>query len=146
MSVTIAIRPATMNDAVDVHGLLVQLGYVLEIDAVTGRLGGFLRDPARPVLLAVDIETVVGLIAVAWAPMLQADKPVGRITTLVVRDIARGTGVGRRLVDAALEIARRAGCGRLEVTTALRRVEAQAFYRAVGFTASSMRLHRDLET
>ncbi len=76
--------------------------------------------------------------------MLHTGAPVARITTLVVRDAARGRGVGRILVEAGADLARGAGCETLELTTALRRTDAQAFYQAIGFTASSIRLHRSL--
>lgn len=94
-------------------------------------------------LVALDAG-VVGLVALHWSSMLQHERPVARITTLVVRDDARGKGIGRALVEAGAKHARQAGCGLLELTTALHRADAQAFYRALGFTASSLRMHRPL--
>jgi GNAT superfamily N-acetyltransferase len=53
---------------------------------------------------------------------------------LYVRDHARGGGVGRSLVEAALERARGRGCRRIELDVNERNTEALAFYRALGFT------------
>ena len=66
----------------------------------------------------------------------------GAITALIVREDARGKGAGRALVEAGAELAKQAGCGLVELTTALHRTEAQAFYKTLGFEASSLRLHR----
>lgn len=76
--------------------------------------------------------------------MLFSVDPVARITTLVVNEQARGKGVGRLLVQAGAGLARQAGCKVLELTTARHRTDAQAFYKSIGFPASSLRLHRDL--
>ena len=97
-----------------------------------------------PVLVAVEGDRLLGVIALHWTPMLHLAAPLARITVLVVREDTRGTGVGRRLVDAAAALARNAGCGHLELTTGLRRTDAEAFYRAIGFTESSVRLVREL--
>ncbi len=109
------------------------------------RLDLFAKQPADPVLLATEDAKGVGLIALHWTFMLHHGKPVARITALVVRDDARGKGIGRTLVDAGAALARQAGCDLLELTTALHRTEAQAFYKALGFTASSLCLRRALE-
>jgi ribosomal protein S18 acetylase RimI-like enzyme len=77
-----------------------------------------------------------------WTPMLHLAAPLARITALVVREGTRGKGIGRRLVDAGAALATNAGCGQLELTTAVHRTDAQAFYRAIGFTESSVRLVR----
>ena len=66
------------------------------------------------------------------------------ITALVVATEARGCGAGRQLLEEAHRRARRAGRVRLELTTALHRTEAHAFYCACGFTESSLRFSRAL--
>ncbi len=86
----------------------------------------------------------LGLIALHLATMLQVMEPVARVTALVVQDQGRGAGVGRLLVDAGDELARRAGCRVLELTTAVARTDAHAFYRKLGFTNSSLRFSRPI--
>ncbi len=139
----IGVRPAHREDAPDIRLLLRQLGYDLPLDGIRDRLGA-LTETDR-VLLAWEGDANLGLIALHCASMLHVARPVARITTLVVSDMARRRGVGRILVDAGAAWARQAGCGILELTTALRRTDAQAFYRSLGFEAAALRLHRILD-
>lgn len=124
---------------------LGQLGCAFTVEEVRARLGLLAKQPADPVLFATEDASGVGLIALHWTFMLHHGKPVTRITAPLVRDDARGKGIGRILVDAGAALARQAGCGLLELTTALHRTDAQAFYKAFGFTASFLCLHRAFE-
>jgi ribosomal protein S18 acetylase RimI-like enzyme len=122
----------------------IRLGYESSEDDVRSKLALLSEGTSDPILVAVDGERLLGVIALHWAPMLHLAAKLARITALVVRADTRGIGVGRRLVDAGAALARNAGCSQLELTTAVRRADAQAFYRAIGFTESSVRLVRAL--
>ena len=52
---------------------------------------------------------------------------------LFVQSHLRGQGVGRRLVDAVIDHARQTRCSFLVVATAAGNLQAQAFYRGLGF-------------
>lgn len=138
------IRPARPDDAPGVQDLLAQLGYALSVQAVEKRLTVLAARGSDPVLLALRDDRPVGLVAVHWTIMLHLSAPSARITALVVDHRGRGHGIGRALIDAAADLARTAGCEILELTTGLQRLDAQAFYKAVGFTASSLKLQRSL--
>ena len=138
----IDIRPARHGDEAAVQALLGELGYAVAAEEVRSRLDDLLGRGTDPVLLAAAGDEILGLIALHWTRMLHHRERVARITALIVRDRARGKGVGRALVEAGAERARAAGCGLLELTTALHRTDAQAFYKSLGFEASSLRLHR----
>ncbi len=140
----IDVRRADLGDSMVVQNLLSQLGYVFAVEDVRTRLSLFAKQPVNPVLLATENGRAAGMIALHWTVMLHHSKPVARITALVVSDDARGRGIGRILVDAGAALARQAGCDFLELTTALHRTDAQAFYKALGFTASSLCFRRTL--
>ncbi len=144
MAAGIDIRGAVPADAADVAGLLGQLGYPMTARAAALRLEAVAGDPDAIVLVASGYGPVVGVIAVNWCPMLHHERPLARITTLVVDDRARGSGIGRMLVKAASQAARMAGCDVLELTSGVRREAAHAFYRAIGFEHSSLRFSRSL--
>lgn len=138
------LRPPRSGDEPKVSVLLRQLGYDVSGEEVQVRLSELAGRQADPVLVAVEADQVLGLVALHWTAMLHTPKPVARITALVVHESVRGRGIGRSLVEAASVLARQAGCEVLELTTALHRTDAQAFYKGIGFEASSLRLHRTL--
>ena len=140
----IDVRPANLGDSLAVQELLSQLGYAFTVEDVRSRLARFAKQSADPILLAIEDDRAVGLVAMHWAFMLHHTEPVARITVLIVCDGARGKGIGRILVDAGAALAEQAGCNRLELTTAIHRTDAQAFYEALGFTASSLHFYRAL--
>jgi ribosomal protein S18 acetylase RimI-like enzyme len=53
---------------------------------------------------------------------------------LFVDESARGTGLGRALVNAGLERAKERGCRRIELDVNETNTDAIAFYEALGFT------------
>jgi ribosomal protein S18 acetylase RimI-like enzyme len=143
--VAITIRTARAGDLADIRGLLGQLGYATDETALAGNLARLAASGTDTVLVAADGARCVGLLGLHIAPMLQLDRDVARITTLVVDSGMRGHAIGRRLVDAAIVIAGQAGCGRMELTTAMSRADAHAFYRALGFDQTALRFSRTID-
>ncbi len=140
----IDVRPADLDDSLIVQDLLGQLGYAFAL-RMCARLNLFAKQPVNPVLLAAENNKAIGLIAMHWTVTLHHSKPVAPITALIVSVHARGKGIGRLLVDAGAALARQAGCELLELTTALQRTDAQAFYKALDFAASSLCFYRALD-
>jgi GNAT superfamily N-acetyltransferase len=132
----VSVRAATLADTGAVADLLADLGYPTAGDVATKRLGRLLATGHDPVYLAMQDDQAVGLMAMHFTEMLHVAGPVARITTLVVRDGGRGQGVGKRLIAEADRMAREAGCYELELTTGLRRTQAQAFYEGRGMGRS----------
>ncbi|HEV2546456.1 MAG TPA: GNAT family N-acetyltransferase [Stellaceae bacterium] len=126
--------------------LLRELGYDVPAEAAAVRLKALAESGNDAVYLCLPTGNTVplGLIAVHWAQMLHLAAPSARIAALVVSEKARRQRVGERLIAHAAEAARRAGCGSLELTTALHRDGAHAFYRALGFTEKSRHFQRPL--
>ena len=86
----VCIRPAGVEDRLAVQELLLQLGYVFTVEQVQARLSLLAMSDADPVLLAIQDDKAVGLIALHFATMLQQRESVAQITVLVVRDGVRG--------------------------------------------------------
>ena len=140
----IEIRRATPADGAAVSALLDQLGYAASPVAAGERLRRLEMTGADPVFLACDGADCLGLLALHIAPMLQYARPAARITALVVDARHRRSGVGRRLIAHAIAAAEAAGCELLELTSALDRTDAHAFYRRLGFAANSLRFRKPL--
>jgi GNAT superfamily N-acetyltransferase len=140
------IRLATPADAAALCVLLRELGYEVAPAAAAERLARLHASGTDPVFIAVEGDAPLGLVALHWAPMIHLEKPVARITALVVAERARRRGIGRLLIDRAIAVATAAGCGRVELTSANDRSDAHAFYRAAGFQQSSQRFHRELKS
>jgi GNAT superfamily N-acetyltransferase len=134
------IRRADNQDAQAVAGLMRFLGFDPSAGEIERRFELVSDHGLDSAYLAETIGKPIGLLAVHIAPLLFYPRPLARITTLVVAVDERRRGVGRRLVAFARQLADEAGCDKLELTTGLSRVEAHAFYEAVGFRHSALHM------
>jgi GNAT superfamily N-acetyltransferase len=137
------IREARAADAGAIAGLLTQLGYPSDADAVEDRLDRLRVVGDRVVVAELDGE-VVALAHLQVSPAVQRDRPVAKLGALVVDEGQRGRGIGRALVEAIEQEARLRGCELLFVTTAERRDDAHAFYESTGFEQTGRRYSRTL--
>jgi GNAT superfamily N-acetyltransferase len=140
----IEIRPITPEDAAAVGRLLQQLGYAVEPLQISARIGQLGKTGSDPILLAVSDRRVLGFIAMHVSQMVQHERPVMRVTALVVDCRARRRGIGKVLMDRAESLASTAGCEIVELTSAATRAEAHAFYRSIGYEPSSLRFRKVL--
>jgi GNAT superfamily N-acetyltransferase len=141
----LAIRLADVADADAIARLLDQLGYPTEHVEVPERLERLRANHRAAVLLAERDDEVVGLATVHILSVLNRHRDVAWLTALVVDESARGSGVGRRLVEAAEEFARQSNCERLSVTTHEHRTDAQSFYARVGLEPTGRRFGKMLK-
>ncbi len=140
----IRVRQAESSDAEPVARLLGELGYPTAVDDVPARIDRVNMDGGA-VYVAVDAEArVVGVTSLTKQYGLHAAGPVAYIMALVTSSDARGTGVGRALVEEAEKWARAAGCVRLSVTSAERRSDAHAFYPKCGLPYTGRRFSKSL--
>jgi ribosomal protein S18 acetylase RimI-like enzyme len=68
--------------------------------------------------------------------------PIGRVTALVVDTHLQGSGIGRKLMQAAEAQVTADGCGSMEITSHVDRVKAHAFYQGIDYTITSVRLNK----
>jgi ribosomal protein S18 acetylase RimI-like enzyme len=90
-----------------------------------------LEDPNTEYLLGGDPPA--GVAALRYRYGLWYDTEDCLLEDLYVSDEARGTGLGRALVEAALERARERGCARVELDVNEQNEPALALYRSLGF-------------
>ena len=138
------IRPAIANDAPAAVGLMAQLaeyGHGQVDSGVEDRFRAMLELPQHAIFVAEDDSgQVVGLLTISHRWTLWHAGPCALIEELVVDEGARGRGIGRALIQAALAWAETQGCSEVEVSTELDNTTAQAFYRRLGFTSEALLL------
>jgi GNAT superfamily N-acetyltransferase len=137
------VRDARAADANAIAGLLTQLGYPSDADAVEERLDRLRVVGDRVVVGELDGK-VVGLAHLQVTPAIERDRPIAKLGALVVDQVHRGQGIGRALVSALEQEARLRGSELLFLTTSERRDDAHAFYERLGLEHTGRRYGRTL--
>jgi N-acetylglutamate synthase-like GNAT family acetyltransferase len=133
----LVLRAATRGDLEAIRGLLVDLGYThLEDEpALDEVLEAVLADPGRGVWLAERAGAIVGLCSLSIRAQLRLAGVLVTIEELVVKDDARGAGIGSALLQLARNEAVRVGARRVELlTNRTRDAYLREFYVKRGFT------------
>jgi GNAT superfamily N-acetyltransferase len=138
------VRIETATEATpDVHEalahLLPQLNDRLPVPTME-RLQALVADPAVTLLLARDGQEIVGTttVIVYTTPFwIKA-----RLDEVVVDEAARGKGVGKALVTAALDVARDKGAQVVELQSAVFREAANQLYPRLGFKLRETNVYR----
>jgi GNAT superfamily N-acetyltransferase len=140
----VEIRHGAVADAAAIAPLLAQLGYPASVEQVERRLERLARSEADILLVAEAAGDVVGLASLHVSLALEYDGDAGKLSAIVVDERHRGRGIARALVEAIEREARRRSCILLFLTTAERRSDAHAFYRALGFEETGRRFAKRL--
>ena len=128
----ILFRPARPEDAAGLVELVGELGYPSSNTEVDERLRRVLEREDHAVLVAVEGPRVLGFVHALEFLTLASD-PCALISGLVVDRAARRRGVGRRLVEGAETWARARGLSAMRLRSRVTRLEAHAFYEALGY-------------
>jgi ribosomal protein S18 acetylase RimI-like enzyme len=92
-----------------------------------------LADPATEFLLGGD--PVAGVVQLRYRYGVWKDGEDCCLEDLYVHEEARGAGLGRALVDAAVTRARERGCARMELDVNERNEAARRLYESAGFSS-----------
>ncbi len=131
--VTMAARPARIDDAARVAELLGQLGYHRSIEAVGRCIEDAMTDPDSTILVAsVAKDRLVGCLQVVVTRRL-AEGDRAEIASVVVDAAWRSRGIGAGLIQAAIEQLQAQDIRNLRVRCNIKRERAHQFYKRFGF-------------
>lgn len=138
------IEPATAQDIPDLVELLAILftqeaEFTPDPAAQARGLARILADPAvGSILVARQDGRILAMVNLLYTVSTALGARVALLEDMVVAPPARGTGLGSRLLEAAVAHARRQGCRRITLLTDRDNAGAQRFYARQGFVASDM--------
>lgn len=141
----ITIREARFEDLQAIVSLLADdpLGSARESiedplpEAYTKAFAEIEADPRQTLLVAETDGRVVGTLQLSILPNLTyGGRRRAQVEGVRIASDARGSGIGRGLMDRAKQLARNAGCHMLQLTTNRQRPKAVHFYERLGFVDS----------
>jgi GNAT superfamily N-acetyltransferase len=143
------IRPARGDDFEAVTSLLEELGRPEVTDETRADCRAVFEhqvvDPRSHHSVAETSDgEIVGFCSMHFRARLNHPTEEAWIPDLIVREQARGAGVGRKLMTEAEERARARGCHALALESAYHRAEAHAFYRTLKLRDVSKAFHKKL--
>ena len=134
-ALTVAVRHMRPEDASSVAALTTQLGYPATEEEICRRYDLIKERSDACLFVAEAGDRVVGWIHVQATYLLECDTRA-EIWGLVVSENARGSGVGRRLVEAAEEWAAMLGLAVMALRSNQLRTGARGFYEHLGYTVT----------
>ncbi|HDN65748.1 MAG TPA: GNAT family N-acetyltransferase [Methanosarcinales archaeon] len=141
------IRPAVESDERSVYDLIVTLmGLSLDREAFHDVFVRNLHSGSVLYYVAESDGVIVGFGSLHIELVLHHAGLAGEIQELVVHETVRSKGIGAELVSRLEEEAEKHGCVSIEVTTRKRWVDAQRFYKRVGFKKTHVNFTKDLIT
>ncbi len=126
------LRRARSDDAAAIRQLLHDLGYELSLEETSRRFAIVSKAAGHSVFIAECDGEAAGLLHV-YARAALEKPPEAVVEALVVGARFRRRGVGRDLMAAAEEWASRRGYDSLSLYSGVRREDAHAFYRSLGY-------------
>jgi GNAT superfamily N-acetyltransferase len=128
------LQPGDLGMVVHLHGVIYAREYGLDTSFepyVAKPLVDCVLDGTGRVWIAGDADRVVGSIA-----MVDAGEGVGQLRWFLLVPEVRGSGLGRRLLDAALDYGRERGFARVFLWTFADLEGARRLYERAGFRLS----------
>ena len=129
----IEIRPVTAADTGALRPLLEQLGYALTEAEIKRRIARLVVSAEHCLVLAGGADgTPDALLHVYGRPALEKP-PEAVVQALVVRDAARGRGIGQAMMAYAEDWAVAHGYRHVSLSSQVDREAAHEFYRRLGY-------------
>ena len=138
------VRQAVPEDGFGLSELLGTLGYPCPPEEASQRVIDLRADHDQSLFVADQQGELVGMVCLGLSYYLPLGALTCRISALAVSPKAQRRGVGRQLLREAEGVARNAGAVRIELTSALHRTDAHAFYRACNYQDGALRFVKRL--
>ena len=133
---TLIVRKIIFSDLVVARDLLSQLGYDVEMDALSDRFERISKSNIQLLNVATLHDQVIGLVHAFIREALE--KPVEVVVQAVVVDErVRKTGAGRRLMLAVEAWAKEKQVSSISLSSQIARTEAHKFYEELGFVKTA---------
>lgn len=126
-------RIPQLGDVPALASLFSQLGYPTDEYHVLANLIKYQSLSQQKAWVAEESGQVIGCIAVSLIHYFHRPGTFLRIITLVIDQSYRGKGIGRLLINQAETYAKNMGCSHIELTSGSQRINAHAFYKALGY-------------
>ena len=141
-SIRTELRPGDVGEITRLHGVLYrdEYGWDEHFEAyVAEALGRFVLDanPERGRIWIAELDdSIVGCIAIVRASADEA-----QLRWFLVTPAARGTGLGRRLINEAMTFCRDSAYQRVFLWTVSKLTAAAQLYRSCGFVLTESKTH-----
>jgi GNAT superfamily N-acetyltransferase len=135
------LQPGDLGMVVHLHGIVYAREYGLDTTFepyVAKPLADFVLNGSGRLWIAEDSERIVGSIA-----LVDADKGVGQLRWFLVVPEARGSGLGKRLLDAALDYARERALSHIFLWSFADLKDALRLYERAGFLTTETQTGSD---
>lgn len=138
------IRAAAATDATAISVLLGQLGYPASPEDIPRRIEAVTNFSDAIAVVAEDERGVIGIVTAHVFPSIHSNHRRAWLTTLVVLELARGEGVGSKLVSYVEDWAAARGVPYIAVTSGKQRERTHKFYQERGYEWTGLRFMKTL--
>lgn len=128
----IKLRYASKKDVPGIVQLLEELGYKSDVELIYDRLSKINKRNGQVIVAISESQEVLGCVH-AFIDLRLAEGETGEIVSLVVRNDARGQGIGKKLLSEAKDWITANGCVNVRIRANTVREQAHQFYQHQGF-------------
>jgi PhnO protein len=140
------IRPAVESDERSVYDLITSLmGFPPDWKSFHDVFVRNLHSESVLYYVAEGDGAIVGFGSLHIELLLRHAGLAGEIQELVVNETVRSKGIGAELVSRLEDEAEKRGCISIEVTTRKRWIDAQRFYKGMGFRQTHVNFTKELK-